>query len=99
MQNSGERRDGPSAGDPSVAAEEVNCRRFVELLTDYFERALAPRTLSQVEEHLVMCDWCVTYADQMKSTVASLHALEEARLPEPPQVVLTALRARNSAGR
>jgi anti-sigma factor RsiW len=81
-----------------VTAEEVTCRQFVELITDYFEGALAPRTLSRVEEHLVLCDWCVTYAEQMRATIASLRALTETPSAGPPESVLLALRARRGAG-
>jgi predicted anti-sigma-YlaC factor YlaD len=78
----------------SVTADEVTCQQFVELITDYFEGALEPRTLSQVEEHLVMCDWCVTYVEQMQTTIASLQALGEPSTPEPPDSLLAALRAK-----
>ena len=59
-----------------MPVDEVTCQQFVELVTDYFEGALEPRTMSQVEEHLVMCDWCVTYVEQMQATIASLGELE-----------------------
>jgi len=78
----------------SVTADEVTCQQFVELVTDYFEGALEPRTLSQVEEHLVMCDWCVTYVEQMQATIASLQALAEPNAPDPPASLLAALRAK-----
>jgi predicted anti-sigma-YlaC factor YlaD len=83
------------SSDRSAAADEVTCQQFVELVTDYFEGALGPPTLSRVEEHLVMCDWCVTYADQMDATVAALHELEDHEAAEPSDALLTALRARD----
>ena len=98
MHNSGPFHNGHSASD-SVTAEEVTCQQFVELVTDYFEGALAQRTLSQVEEHLVMCDWCVTYAEQMQSTIAGLRELREPACPDPPAAALAALRSKNGYGR
>lgn len=95
MQNSGPPHNGHSAGEvdlPSV--DEVTCEQFVELITEYFEGGLQPRTLSQVEEHLVMCDWCVTYLEQMQATIGALRQLRDASSPEPPDSVLAALRAR-----
>jgi predicted anti-sigma-YlaC factor YlaD len=83
----------------NLTADEVTCQQFVELVTDYFEGALPPRTLSQVEEHLVMCDWCVTYAEQMQATVASLRTLRDGASPEPPDSLLAALRAKKASGR
>jgi predicted anti-sigma-YlaC factor YlaD len=93
VHNSGPSRNGRSASD-RVTADEVTCQQFVELVTDYFEGALAQRTLSQVEEHLVMCDWCVTYADQMQSTIARLRELRAPASPKPPAAALDALRSK-----
>ena len=94
MHSQGWRHGRHPAGDFSVAADEVTCQQFVELVTDYFEGALAPRTLSQVEEHLVMCDWCVAYVAQMQTTVDSLANLKDRSSREPPDLLLGALRSR-----
>jgi predicted anti-sigma-YlaC factor YlaD len=81
-----------------MSDNEIICEQFVELITDYFEGNLEPRTESRIEEHLVMCDWCVTYAEQMELTVATLGTLGETPVPEPPESVLAALRARKDSG-
>ena len=94
MHSQGRRHGRHPAGDFSVAADEVTCQQFVELVTDYFEGALAPRMLSQVEEHLVMCDWCVAYVAQMQTTVDSLANLKDRSSREPPDLRLGALRSR-----
>jgi predicted anti-sigma-YlaC factor YlaD len=86
-------REDVTAADFRAAADEVTCRQFVELITDYLEGALPTRTLSHVEEHLVMCDWCSTYLGQMDATIASLGALSD-RSPELPDALLSALRAK-----
>lgn len=78
-----------------MISDEVTCRQFVELVTDYFEGALDARTLNQVEEHVVMCDWCVTYAEQIRATVDALGQLTGPTPPDPPDAVLAALRARS----
>jgi predicted anti-sigma-YlaC factor YlaD len=98
VDNPGARHDGHPAGDFTVTADEVTCQQFVDLVTDYFEGALAPRTLSQVEEHLVMCDWCVAYVEQMQATVDSLGKLKDRSSREPADLLLTALRAKKEAG-
>ena len=98
MHNSDPSQAGHSASEFDLPVDEVTCQQFVELVTEYFEGALEPRTLSQVEEHLAMCDWCVTYVDQMQATIASLRELEEERSPEPPDPVLAVLRARRAGG-
>jgi anti-sigma factor RsiW len=56
--------------------DEITCREFVELVTDYFEGALPVETLALTEEHLVMCDWCSTYAAQMRMTSEALRETE-----------------------
>ena len=61
---------------------EVTCQEFVELLTDYVEGVLDERTVSRVENHLALCDGCVTYIDQMHVTVAALGTLPPERVPE-----------------
>jgi anti-sigma factor RsiW len=88
-------RDDLIVSEFSVTADEVTCQQFVELITDYLEGALTTRALSRVEEHLVMCDWCVTYLEQMDATIASLAALGATRSAEPPDdALLSALRAK-----
>ena len=96
MHNSGPPHNGHSASAVDLPVDEVTCEQFVELVTEYFEGALQARTLSQVEEHLVMCDWCLTYVEQMRATIASLRELKEPRSPEPPDSLLSALRARRT---
>jgi predicted anti-sigma-YlaC factor YlaD len=74
--------------------DEVTCREFVELVTDYWEGALPEQQMELVEEHLVMCDWCKTYLEQMEATVEALPAAAD-REPVPEEterVLLSAFR-------
>jgi predicted anti-sigma-YlaC factor YlaD len=80
--------------DRNMSVDEVICDQFVELITDYFEGALDPRTVSRIEEHLVMCDWCRTYAEQMEMTIVALGTLSEKADAAPSDAVLHALRSR-----
>jgi len=98
VHNSDPSQAGHSASEFDLPVDEVTCQQFVELVTEYFEGALEPRTLSQVEEHLAMCDWCDTYLDQMQATIASLRELGDERSPEPPDSVLAVFRARRAGG-
>jgi anti-sigma factor RsiW len=82
--------------------DEVTCQEFVELITDYVDGALSGPTLSRVEEHLVICDWCVTYLEQMESTIGSLGELamrvdgvNGADGADPPEALLAVLRERH----
>jgi predicted anti-sigma-YlaC factor YlaD len=80
----------------SERREEIVCREFVELTTSYLDDALAPAMVDLVEEHLVMCDWCRTYLDQMEATsrvVAAAH-----RAPPPVEVLDDLMAAFRAAG-
>jgi anti-sigma factor RsiW len=80
--------------------DEITCQEFVELITDYFEGALEPRTQNQVEEHLVMCHYCDAYAAQMQATMSALRGLSrESSRGEPSDEVLAALRRRRESYR
>jgi hypothetical protein len=95
VQNSRPPRHGHAAGEFSIADDEVTCQQFVELVTDYFDGALAERTRSQVEEHLVMCDWCVTYLEQTQFTLDAIAALRTDVGPgQPRESTLALLRAK-----
>jgi predicted anti-sigma-YlaC factor YlaD len=71
---------------------EILCREFVELVTEYLEGALAAERVELVEQHLVMCDWCKTYVDQLEATVRALPGAAEAE-PVPAETELALLTA------
>ena len=60
-------------------------RTFVEIATEYTEGALPAETTDLVEQHLVMCDWCRDYLDQLEATVDAVGGLEPER---PPKALL-----------
>ena len=99
MHDPDRQQEGLSAGDFDVTVDEVTCQQFVELVTDYFEGTLSSRTLTQVEEHLVLCDACVSYGEQMQATVVALGSLREHYELEPPEAVISVLRAKRGSGR
>ena len=68
--------------------DEIICRQFVEMASDYLEGAVGEEDLELVEEHLAMCDWCREYLDQMETTSA---ALAEAAPSAPSDATLHAL--------
>ena len=72
--------------------EEIVCREFVELATEYWEGALPAERAGLVEQHLVMCDWCKTYLEQLEATVRALPAAAEAE-PLPAETELALLAA------
>jgi anti-sigma factor RsiW len=60
---------------------ELTCAQLVELITDYLERALPPDDVERVEEHLVFCDGCTNYLEQIRATVAASGRLRAEEIP------------------
>jgi anti-sigma factor RsiW len=72
---------------------ELACRDVVELVTAYLEHSLAPEDRERFEEHLVFCDGCSTYLDQMRETITATGRLGPVSLPsELEQRLLEAFR-------
>jgi predicted anti-sigma-YlaC factor YlaD len=66
-----------------MSVDEIVCREFAELATDYLERAMPDETLELVEEHLAMCDWCRDYLHQIETTARAVAAEPETTEPAP----------------
>jgi anti-sigma factor RsiW len=64
-----------------TGAREITCREVVELVTDYLEGALPADRRVLFEEHLAGCEGCLTYLDQMRSTLRAVGTLTEELLP------------------
>jgi anti-sigma factor RsiW len=62
-------------------ARELNCAQIVELVTAYLEGALEPDDRERFEEHLVFCDGCDHYLEQMRLTIEVTGRLEPGELP------------------
>jgi anti-sigma factor RsiW len=60
---------------------ELACRDIVELVTAYLEHALTPADRERFEEHLVFCDGCGTYLEQMRATIHATGRLAPVSLP------------------
>ena len=50
-------------------AEDLSCAELVELVTEYLDGALPAQERARFEGHLTVCDSCVTYLDQMRTTI------------------------------
>lgn len=59
---------------------ELVCREVVELVTAYLEDDLDPTDRERFEEHLVFCDGCGNYLEQMRTTIR-LNGSVENELP------------------
>ena len=54
---------------------ELTCQELVELVTAYLEGALSPPEAARFEAHLVGCDDCTIYLEQMGQTILALGRL------------------------
>ncbi|MBA3416244.1 MAG: zf-HC2 domain-containing protein [Chloroflexia bacterium] len=60
---------------------KLTCQELVELVTEYLEGTLPPAERVRFEAHLLDCDDCPVYLDQMRLTIRVAGALSEDRLP------------------
>jgi predicted anti-sigma-YlaC factor YlaD len=72
---------------------KLRCQEVVELVTDYLEGALLPEKRDQVDEHLVGCDGCTNYIEQVKMTIGMLRDLsQKPEFPETKEELLSIFR-------
>ena len=73
-------------------SRELACRDIVELVTAYLEDALDTGDRERFEEHLVFCDGCGAYLEQMRTTITASGRLDDALPPELETRLLEAFR-------
>ena len=72
-------------------ADDLTCADLVELVTEYQEGALSPPDRQRFEEHVVFCEGCASFLDQMRSTLTVLGRItEEDFAPETMDELLRA---------
>lgn len=49
--------------------EELTCQELVELVTDYFEEVMPAAQRVQFDAHLMECDECPRYLEQIRTTI------------------------------
>lgn len=57
------------------SARTLTCQELTEVLTDYLEGVMSLKDRARFEAHLAICDGCVTYVDQMRQVIATVHEL------------------------
>lgn len=62
-------------------ARELACNEVVELVTAYLDDALPAEDRERFEEHLVFCDGCDRYLEQMRLTISSTRKVGVGALP------------------
>ena len=59
--------------------EEMSCREFVEIVTEYLEGALSEERRAALHAHIDECGGCSAYLAQMEQTIAALRGLDGER--------------------
>ena len=68
--------------------EELSCQELVELVTEYFEGAMAHEERERFDAHVADCPGCDIYLDQMRTTIALAGASADLeRRPETTALV------------
>jgi anti-sigma factor RsiW len=77
-----------------ASSEALSCQELVELVTDYFEGALAPADRTRFEAHIRGCDGCDSYLEQMRTTIKLLGLLPQESLdPRAERALLQAFKS------
>ena len=74
-----------------LISEDLTCKELVELVTDYLDGALSPEDRDRFEQHIVLCDGCGAYLEQMRTTIALAGSLTEESIPVEAQERLLAI--------
>jgi anti-sigma factor RsiW len=72
----------------SEQVEEMSCKEIVELVTEYLEGSLPAHEVRRFEAHLESCEGCVTYLDQMRTSIALSGRLTAESLDPPSRAAL-----------
>ena len=61
----------------------LTCQELVEVVTDYLENRLSRVDRVRFEQHLVGCQGCFDYLEQMRETIRLVGRLSEDSIPAP----------------
>jgi anti-sigma factor RsiW len=76
-----------------LISEDLTCQELVELVTEYLEGSLPPEDRDRFEQHLILCEGCVLYLEQMRTTIGVTGSLtEESVTPEAREDLLRVFR-------
>jgi len=70
------------------APSQMTCRELVRIVTEYFEGTISLEDRTRLEHHLVFCDWCADYLQQMRDTLRVTGKLREQDVPKDAEAEL-----------
>ena len=62
--------------------DDLTCQELVELVTDYLEGMLSVRARERFDAHLLDCDECPIYLEQIRVTIRTVGTLTEQRMSQ-----------------
>lgn len=65
----------------SEPTNHITCQQLVELVSDYLEHALETADAELFEQHLVYCEGCEHYVEEMRRTIVVGGRLREHDVP------------------
>lgn len=69
-------------------SDHMACQELVEVITEYLEGTLPAPDRRRFEAHLVLCDPCVVYLEQMRATIATAGRIPLDELSAPGREAL-----------
>ena len=79
----------------TTGVDDLECREFVELVTEYLEGTMPAPERARIELHLAGCPFCTIYLEQMRQTIATLGSLPPSEVdPKALDALLGAFRGR-----
>jgi anti-sigma factor RsiW len=83
---------------PGRAPTAIECRQIAELLAEYLDGSLPPRTAELLEWHIDGCAPCVAFLNTYRGTIRATRSLGSTEVPaELKQRLLTFLRTQRPA--
>jgi anti-sigma factor RsiW len=80
----------------TAGVDDLACKEFIELVTEYLEGTMPAAERQRVDLHLAGCPFCTTYLDQMRQTITTLGLLPESEVdPKALDALLGAFRSRS----
>lgn len=74
--------------------EGLTCRELIELVTEYLDGSLPDDERARFDDHLAICEGCMTYLDQIRTTIEIAGSVREEDLsPEAQRELLEAFRS------
>ena len=64
-----------------MSVEDVRCQEVVGVLTDFLEGAMPAAERILLEQHLAMCEGCMNYLDQLRTTIHLVGGLDTDAVP------------------